>query len=284
MNAELLQNLLVIALNVSVMLAMGLDLTLGQLRHTLRRGDRLAVGLALNLLVVPLAGAAMIHLFALPPAAALGFLLCVASAGGPTGPLLTANARGDTAYSVALVMILSFASVAAVPLLVRVLGGAVVPANGSGYVGQIITMILLWQILPLCAGMAFHHWRPAQSPPLHRLFKALGNLSLVVLTIALLILKGRLVFANGWQPLLACALMVTLVFVLCALVERPSTPYGRALMFTTSIRSLALALLLASQVFADPVVVLMTLTYGLFMFASSVPLAFAIGRRPPGGT
>lgn len=279
MNAELLQNLLVIVLNVSVMLAMGLDLTFGQLRETLRRRDRLLMGLALNLLVVPLAGAVMIRLFALPPAAALGFLLCVTAAGGPTGPLLTANARGDTAYSVALVVILSFASVVTVPVLVQLLGGAVVPANGGGYVAQIITMILLWQILPLCAGMAFHHWRPAQAPPLHRAFKALGNLSLVVLTVALLILKGQLVFANGWQPLLACALMVALVFVLCALVERPSTPYGKALMFTTTIRSLALALLLASQVFADPVVVLMTLTYGLFMFASSVPLAFAIGRR-----
>src|SRR5687768_9871625 len=104
MNAEALQNFLVIVLNVSVMLAMGLGLTLGQLRDTLRRKDRLAIGLLLNLLIIPLAGAAMIRLFALPPAAALGFLLCVAAAGGPTGPLLTANARGDTAYSVALVV------------------------------------------------------------------------------------------------------------------------------------------------------------------------------------
>jgi hypothetical protein len=38
-------------------------------------------------------------------------------------------------------------------------------------------------------------------------------------------------------------------------------------------------MLLASQVFTDPLVLLITLTYALFMFALSAPLAFAIGRR-----
>jgi bile acid:Na+ symporter, BASS family len=273
------QDFLVILLNVSVMLAMGLDLTLAQLHDTLRRPAALASGMLLNLLLVPLLAAGTIHLFALPAAAALGFLLCAAAAGGSTGPLLTANARGDVAYSVALVVLLSFASVPAVPLLVHWLGGAIIPGNGDRYAGRIIGMILLWQIAPLCAGMLIRHWHANLSRRLHVGFKALGNLTLLVLTLGLLILKSQLVLAHGWMPLVACALFVCITLGVGSLVARPSSAFGRALMFSTGIRNLSLALLLASQVFTEPATMLTALAYGLFMFGISLPLSFVMRRR-----
>lgn len=283
MNADSLQDLLVIILNVSVMLAVGLDLTVAQLQAALRRVGPLTAGLVLNLLVVPLLAAGTIWIFDLPPAVALGFLLCAVAAGGSTGPLLTANARGDVAYSVMLVVVLSFAAVPVVPLLMRWLAGAVIPENAVNYESRIIGMILLWQILPLCIGLQVRHWNASLARPLHIGAKALGNLTLLALTIGLMILKGHLLLANGWLPLIALALFVIVTLLVGMVVARPSTAYGRALMFSTAIRNLSLALLLASQVFNDPATMLTALGYGLFMFGISLPLSLYVRRHAVAG-
>jgi BASS family bile acid:Na+ symporter len=278
MNFDTLQDALVITLNVASMLAMGLELTPARLGGALRRARPMAIGLALNLVAAPLLAWALVAGLALPAAFALGFLLCAAAPAGNTGPLLTANARGDTAYAVALVVILSFASVATVPLLMGVLADRATGDFG-GQAPVMVRMILTYQIAPLCAGMIVHalHARFAgRAAPVARV---VGNACLLVLTVALLVTKGGLILDSGVLAILATEAFVLLALASGLLLGGPGDPMARALALTTATRNLSLGLLLGSQVFRDqPAVMLGVLTYGLLWLATAVPGSFWLRR------
>lgn len=279
MNGDSLQSALVITLNVASMLAMGLELTVGRLGASLRAPRPMAVGLAVNLLAAPLLVWAMASAADLPFAAALAFLLCAAAPGGNTGPLLTANARGDTAYAVALVVALSFASVATVPLVL----GAFMRGESSAIevpTGVMVQLILMFQIAPLCLGMVAHAAWPPAARRLAPMVRVLGNASLAVLTLLLLFTKGRLLLANGVVLLVLIEIFVLLALFSGRLLGPFTDGRARALAMTTCTRNLSLALLLGAQVFRDPATMMAILAYGLLWVTTATAAGLWLRRQP----
>ncbi|HBS06775.1 MAG TPA: hypothetical protein DEA96_17530 [Leptospiraceae bacterium] len=273
MNWELLQDSLVIALNGSAMLAMGLALPVSSVMHSVKEVGPLSRGLAINLFLAPLIAWGLAMAFEFSAAAALGLMICAAAPGGNTGPLLSSNAKGNLAYSVTLVIILSFASLLTVPLFLELLG------TGEGMeipLGKILILIGLFHILPLLLGMLGHHWKPGLAHIWSRYFRILANVCLVVLTILLLWLKGEILIANGWKPALAMALFVAALLLL-GLTAGKSAGHMRSLSMTTATRNLSLSLLLGAQVFSDPATMIAILTYGLLWVCITVPLSFWLG-------
>jgi bile acid:Na+ symporter, BASS family len=278
MNAGLLQDALVITLNLAAMLAMGLELTPSQLGGALRRRGPVALGLFVNLVIAPALAWGMIALFDLPPVLALGFLLVACAPGGNTGPLFTANARGDIAYAVALVVILSFASVASVPLLMSVLAdrGA---ADFSAQAPAMVRLILTWQIAPLCAGMIVHRLHRGFALRVAPVARVIGNVSLLVLTVALVVTRGEIILRESLAPLLAVEAFVLLMLACGLLLGSPRDPAARALGLTSCTRNLACSMLLGSQVFPDqPAVMMGVLAYGLLWLPTVMPISFLLRR------
>lgn len=278
MSPGLLQDALVITLNVAIMLAMGLELTPAQLGAAARRAGTMGVGLGVNLVAAPLLAWLLIAGLDLPAELALGFLLAACAPGGNTGPLFTANARGDVAYSVALVVVLSFASVASVPLLMGLLADRAA-GDFAGQAPAMVRMILTYQIAPLVAGMVVHavHRRAAlRAAPVAR---AIGNASLVLLTVVLLVTRGDVIVASGWRPLLAIEAFVLAMLATGLLLGPPRDPAARALGLTSCTRNLACSMLLGSTVFADePAVMMGVLAYGLLWLPTALPASFWLRR------
>jgi BASS family bile acid:Na+ symporter len=277
MSQALLQDALVITLNVAAMLAMGLELTLARLRAAVRRPGPMALGLGVNLVAAPLLGWLLIVGLDLPEALALGFMLVAAAPGGNVGPLFTANARGDIAYSVALVVILSFASVVSVPLLMGAFAGD--SRDFGQHAPAMVRMILTYQIAPLLVGMLGHaiHARLAlRIAPVARL---VGTASLLALTVALIVTKGGVILEAGWLPLLAIEAFVLVMIASGLLLGSPRSPEARALGLTSCTRNLACSMLLGSQVFAhEPAVMMGVLAYGLLWLPTAMPLSFWLRR------
>ncbi len=275
MNWELLQNGLVIALNGSAMLAMGLALPVSSVLHSVREISPLIRGLFVNLLIAPLIAWLLTYGFQFSAAAALGLMICAAAPGGNTGPLLSSNAKGNLAYAVTQVIILSFASLITVPLFLELLG------TGEGMdipVLRILTLIGLFHIFPLVLGMLGHHWKPGLAHSWSRYFRILANVCLVALTVLLLWLKGETLIANGWKPALAMGIFV-IALLLLGFAAGKSPGHIRSLSMTTSTRNLSLSLLLGAQVFPDPGTMMAILTYGLLWVCITVPLSFWLGSR-----
>jgi bile acid:Na+ symporter, BASS family len=278
MNFDALQDGLVITLNIASMLAMGLSLTVSQLGGAVRRVGPLALGLGLNLVLAPLLAWGLAGLLAMPAAFGLGLLICGAAAGGNMGPLFTANARGDIAYSVALVVILSFVSVASVPFVLGLLADPWT-ADIRGQAPRMMAIIVQFQIAPLVAGMIGHAISPRLALRAAPVARVIANASLVALTVGLLVTKGGLILGAGVLPLLAVEGFVLVLLASGMLLGMPRDPTGRALGLSTCTRNLVLSMLMASQLFrAEPLVMMGVLTYGLLWILTAMPMSFLLRR------
>lgn len=103
-----------------IMLSMGLSLRVADFRRVLAEPKAAAVGLAAQMLLLPLLGFALVFAwraaFGLDAALAVGFLIIAACPGGVTSNLLTHLARGDTALSITLTAVASVLSAFTIPL------------------------------------------------------------------------------------------------------------------------------------------------------------------------
>jgi BASS family bile acid:Na+ symporter len=111
------QTLLPLAL-AFIMFYLGLTLVVADFRQVAAQPKALAVGLVGQVLLVPLAGFAVVQLSGLDPVMAVGLMVLAACPSGVSSGLLTHLARGDTALAISLTAVTSLASVLTLPLVV----------------------------------------------------------------------------------------------------------------------------------------------------------------------
>lgn len=271
----MLQDLAIKLLVVAMMVAIGLDLPLAQLREGLRKRVPLAVALLVNLLVVPLAVFGLTAVLGLGSAATIGLLVCAVAPGGPTGPLYTRIARADLGFATSLQVCLCFVALFTAPLSLELLGGG---SNDRALLWPMMRTLALYQLLPLCVGMGVRAWR---EPIALRLSKPMGlvaNALLVAVIVGMLVTRGHLLLE---QSLVLHALTCGLVLVPVA--AGFVWPGPRATMlaagFVTTVRNMSVALLLSASFFADPTVDAVILVWAFYMLILPALVAVALGRQ-----
>lgn len=155
----MVQTLLPLAL-AFIMFYLGLTLVVADFRQVAAQPKALAVGLAGQVLLVPLAGFAVVQLSGLDPVMAVGLMVLVACPSGVSSGLLTHLARGDTALAISLTAVTSLASVLTLPLVV---GAAYQVFMDSQLAVQLpvaamVKGIFLLTTLPVLLGMVLR-WR-----------------------------------------------------------------------------------------------------------------------------
>ena len=106
---------------VSSMLAVGLGLTLSQIAAPLRNVRLVALGLATNFVLMPLAAVALGRLLRLDTSFAVGLVILGSAAGAPFLPLLAKLSKGDMAFAVGLMVLLMILTVGYMPLVLPLL-------------------------------------------------------------------------------------------------------------------------------------------------------------------
>src|SRR5829696_5048093 len=161
MSPDQVISILVSVTLIEMMLATGLGVRFADVMGAAKDGRQLlGAGLA-NFVAVPAAAVTLILLVDADPLVATGILILAVCPGAPYGPPLTALARGTTATSVGLMVILAGSSVVLAPLLIFLLlplttGGADLHIDPLG----MLAIIMVTQLLPLCCGLAISYWRP----------------------------------------------------------------------------------------------------------------------------
>src|SRR6056297_3354659 len=140
----------------AVMLAMGLSLEIDNFRQVARHPGRLALGVLLQMLVLPLLSWAVVLLLPLPPMAAAGLLLVALVPGGATSNLFTYLARGDLALSVCLTAIAAMLVPFTLPLIMALnFHLLALPANEFSLpYWRVVGQLVLVTLVPAVAGMA----------------------------------------------------------------------------------------------------------------------------------
>lgn len=161
MNVPILTLLLPMALAL-IMLFLGLTLCVEDFRRVLQRPRALVVGLAGQMLLVPLLGLLVAWSAGLDPVMAVGLMVLVACPGGVSSGLLTHLARGDVALSISLTAVTSIAAVLTLPLVVDA-STRLFMASGLGIefpLAGMVRSIFLLTTVPVLTGMALRAWQP----------------------------------------------------------------------------------------------------------------------------
>lgn len=148
-----------------IMFALGLTLVVDDFARVLARPRAVAIGLAGQVVLVPLLGFVIAKAFGLAPEMAAGLMILAACPGGVSSGLITHLARGDTALSITLTAITSVVAVVSVPFVVD---ASLAHFTGAGVgvelpVLKIVRGVFFLTTVPVALGMVLRHRRPAMA-------------------------------------------------------------------------------------------------------------------------
>jgi BASS family bile acid:Na+ symporter len=274
---ELMQKVVPVAMLafvLSSMLAMGLGLTVGGIIAPLRDVRRVVLSLLANFVLVPLIALALAALLRLDQPLGVGLLLLGSAAGAPFLPKLTQLAKGNLAFAVGLMVLLMVITVGYLPLVLPLLlpGVSVNPA-------KIASSLFLLMLLPLAGALAlkarFADIAARTKPILDRI----SNLSLTLLVLLLVAVNMNNVLAVfGTRGILAGLLFIAISFGTGWLLGGPDSDARRVLALGTAQRNIAAALVVGSQSFTDPKVVVMVVVVAIVGLLILMPLSRMLAK------
>ena len=275
---ELLQKATPVAMLVFVlssMLAMGLGLTVGEIVAPLRNARLVVLSLLVNFVLMPLGALVLANVLRLDQPLGVGLLLLGAAAGAPFLPKLAQIAKGNLAFGVGLMVLLMVVTVGYLPLVLPLLlpGVSVNPA-------QIARSLFLLMLLPLAGALAVKAYFADIAARTKPLLDRLSNLGLIVLVLLITVANVNNVLAVfGTRGILAGLLFIAIGFVIGWLLGGPDTSTRRVLALGTAQRNIAAALVVGSQSFSDPKVVVMVVVVAIVSLLILMPLSQVLAKR-----
>jgi BASS family bile acid:Na+ symporter len=275
---ELLQKATSVAMLIFVlssMLAMGLGLTVSQIITPLRHARLVVLSLLANFVVMPLAALALAALLRLDQPLGVGLLLLGTAAGAPFLPKLAQIAEGNLAVAVGLMVLLMVVTVGYLPLVLPVLlpGVAVNPA-------KIARSLFLLMLLPLAGALAVKARFAVAAARTKPVLDRVSNLSLILLVVLITAANINNVLAVfGTRGILAGLLFIAVGFGMGWLLGGPGMDTRRVLALGTAQRNIAAALVVASQSFRDPKVVVMVVVVAIVSLLVLMPLSRLLAKR-----
>ncbi len=283
-SSPLTTTLLPVALGI-VMLGLGLGLTPADFRRVVVYPRAVFVGLACQMLLLPLVCFGIAKVFGLPPELAVGLMLLSASPGGATANLYSHLARGDVALNITLTAVNSILSLLTLPLIVNLsleafMGhGQVIPLQFSK-VMQVFAIVLT----PVAIGMTIRAISPGLATRLDKPVRAVSALVLL-LVIAGTVLKERAHIGDYFRQVGVAALAFNLAslavgyFVprVARLPERQAIAIGMEIGIHNGTLAIAIAsgpTLLNNSTMAIPPAI-----YSLIMFFTAAAFGALVSRR-----
>ena len=270
-------DLAIIVFVVTSMLDMGLALSVGQIVGPLRNRRLVALALAANFVLVPLAALLIQALIPLREGHAVGLLLLATAAGAPFLPKLTQIAKGNIALSVGLMGLLMVVTVAYMPVVLPLLlpGVAVNPLD-------IARSLVVLMLIPLGIGLLARARYPIWAGRLRPWFTRISSAAFLVLFVSMLFVHWRKILsAFGSSAIVAALIFVAASLAIGYLLAGRAAGARTVMTLGTTQRNISAALVVAGQNFADSDVIVMVLTADLLMLSVLITLGVVLSRRRP---
>ena len=259
---------------LSSMLAMGFGLTVAQIIAPLRNGRLVASSLLANFVLMPLAALALARLLRLDEAFGVGLLLLGVAAGAPFLPTLTQIARGNLAFAVGLMVLLMVITVGYLPLVLPALlpGVSVDPA-------EIARSLFLLMILPLAGALVVNAKLPGFAARAKVVCNRLSSLGLILVVLLQIVVNfSNVLSVFGTRAILAGLLFIAVGYGVGWLLGGPAADTRSVLGLGTAQRNIAAALVVGSQSFSDPKVVVMVVVVAIASLLSLMPLSRMLAK------
>jgi BASS family bile acid:Na+ symporter len=258
-------------------LGLGMHFSLAQILAPLQRRRLMSVAVLLNVAVVPVVAWALTNAFRIDPGYSTGILLIAFASAAPAALKLAQIERGDVAYAVSLVVLLSVLNIAAIPLWSALL----LPGDVRIDPVEVATTLLVNILLPLGIGLLVKSRYLEQAQDWAPKLNTLSTLALVIVIVSSIVVDFTTILALfGSAAILAGILLVLMAFLLGYFSGGSDPPSRRVTATVTSCRAAGPALLIATESFPmDPKVTAGVIAVGLIASLLPAIVAMEWGRR-----
>ncbi len=257
---------------VSSMLAMGAGLTVSQISEPLRNARLVTLALLANFVVMPLGALVLAKVLWLDEPFGVGLLLLGCAAGAPFLPKLAELAKGNLGFAVGAMVLLMVVTVVYLPIVLPLL----LPEVSVDSWGIARSLILL-MLLPLATGLALKARYGDLAARLKPILDWVSNLSLIFLVVLITAANiDKVLQVFGTRGILAGLLFIALGFGVGWLLGGPDADTKRVMALGTAQRNIAAALVVASQSFSDPKVVVMVIVVAIVGLIILMPISRAL--------
>jgi len=269
-----LLQVLAITFLVTAMLSMGLQTTRQEVGRAL--GDRRFLGKALlaNLVLVPALGLLAVSTAPVSREVKLGIALLSLAPGAPFGIQFTRKVKGRAALAIGLALLLTLIALVYTPPAAAVF----LPLEASVRLryGRVVAAVLLYLALPAAAGMGLHRWTPEVARALAKPLFVLATVAFVALMILSGDLKREATHAIGPAGLLSMLTIIGGAMVIGWWLGGPDPGRRRVLAVSTSMRNVAIALLIARHGFASTAVEATVVAFFALMVPANLLLTLGL--------
>jgi bile acid:Na+ symporter, BASS family len=260
---------------VSSMLAMGTGLTVAKITEPLRNVRLLVLALLANFVLMPLGAFALGKVLWLEEPFGIGLLVLGCAAGAPFLPKLAELAKGNLAFAVGAMVLLMVVTVGYLPVVLPLLleGVSVDP-------WKIARSLILLMLLPLAVGLALKAYYEAMAARVKPALDWISNVSLILLVLLISAANiDKVLDVFGTRGILAGLLFIAFGFAIGWLLGGPGNDTRRVLALGTAQRNIAAALVVGSQSFSDPKVVVMVIVVAIVGLIILMPLSRVLANR-----
>lgn len=267
-----------------IMLGLGLSLTIADFTRVARFPKPVLVGLACQILLLPIVCFFIATGFGLAPALAVGMLLLAASPGGTSANLYSHLAHGDVALNITLTAVSSVIAILTMPLIVNLAlahfmsDGQTVPLQ-FGKVLQVFAIVLI----PVAIGMGLRRQFPGFAEQMQKPVKIISALFLLFIIVLALVKDWETV--AEYAPIVGLA---ALTFNLASLAvgyfvprllrlnQRQAVAIGMEIGIHNG--TLAIALALSPQLLNNTVMAIPAAIYSIIMFFTAAAFGWWVNR------
>ena len=273
---EILAMLSVLVFVISSMLSMGLSLTMQQIIDPLKNARLVILALVANFILVPIVAVVLTLILPLNQSITIGLILLSTAAGAPFLPKLVEMAKGNTAFSVGLMVPLMVVTIIYLPLVLPLLLSGV-EVNPWDIAQSLIFMMLI----PLAIGLFVKARYEDAAAKMQPTFGQASSIAILALLVLVLVLnfKNMIALVGSWGILAGIIFLVITLVV--AYFFGGSDPGIKSVMgLGTAQRNISAALVVAAQNFGDdPDVLVMIMVVAIIGLVLLMVIGGELGRR-----
>ena len=257
------------------MLAMGTGLTLARITERLRNVRLVLLALLANFVLMPIGAEALAKVLRVDEPVEVGLLLLGCAAGGPFLPTFAERAKGDLAFAVSTMVLLMVVTVGYLPIVLPLLfpGVTVDP-------WPIARFLFLLMLVPLAAGLALNTLYGVLAARVKPILDWISNVSLILLVPLITAANiDKILQLFGTFGILAGLLLTAFGVGIGWLLGGRNVETKRVMALGTGQRNGAAALVVGTQSFDDPKIVVIVIVIVLVQLIVLMPLSRALARR-----
>lgn len=254
-----------------IMFAMGLGLVFEDFRRIFNEPKAAILGLASQLVVLPVLGFTAAFAFGLRPELAVGLVLLTACPGGAHSNLYASLARADVALSVTLTAVSGFITIITIPPIVR-LATSVFAVGGEVPelpIAETTMRIFVVMAVPVVLGMLLRRRSERWADRLEKLVKGVAVLLLGLIVVGSIVRQSDNVIDFAKQaglPVLTLNVVAMLLGYALAAVNGLPRPQRRTIALEVGIQNGALAFALAAGLLDSVVVAIPAILYSILVY------------------